>query len=78
MATTTNAVSPEPGPPDSPCVGICQLDDKQLCTGCGRTLGEIAEWSSASDRRRWQIRDAAAERLSIIAARFPDSGSAPQ
>lgn len=30
--------------PVSPCVHICQLDDKGLCVGCLRTLDEITCW----------------------------------
>jgi predicted Fe-S protein YdhL (DUF1289 family) len=39
----------------SPCVDICRLDAQGLCIGCRRTLGEIAEWSQASDARRLDI-----------------------
>jgi uncharacterized protein len=39
----------------SPCINICQLDAQGLCTGCRRTLDEIAEWSSASEARRREI-----------------------
>jgi predicted Fe-S protein YdhL (DUF1289 family) len=39
----------------SPCVNICRLDGQGLCIGCRRTLGEIAEWSQASDARRLEI-----------------------
>jgi hypothetical protein len=39
----------------SPCINICRLDAQGLCIGCRRTLGEIAEWSTASDARRLQI-----------------------
>jgi hypothetical protein len=39
----------------SPCVNICRLDAQGLCIGCRRTLGEIAEWSQASDARRLEI-----------------------
>jgi len=40
-----------PGTPvPSPCVGICRLDDAGAsCTGCGRTLDEVAKWSGATD-----------------------------
>ena len=38
----------------SPCVNICRMKDG-LCEGCGRTLGEIAEWSVATDDRRLAI-----------------------
>jgi predicted Fe-S protein YdhL (DUF1289 family) len=40
----------------SPCVNICRMQDG-LCEGCGRTLDEIAEWSSATDERRRAILD---------------------
>ncbi|WP_423604979.1 DUF1289 domain-containing protein [Sphingomonas sp. MS122] len=39
---------------ESPCVSICRMKDG-LCEGCGRTLDEIAEWSSATDARRRAI-----------------------
>ena len=41
---------------ESPCIGICTLDQQSgLCTGCARTLGEIAEWASASRARQEEI-----------------------
>lgn len=47
----------------SPCIGVCQLDRDSICSGCGRLIGEIAEWSRAGEQRRRQIaRDAAARR----------------
>jgi uncharacterized protein len=39
----------------SPCVDVCRLDAQGLCIGCRRTIGEIAEWSQASDARRLEI-----------------------
>jgi predicted Fe-S protein YdhL (DUF1289 family) len=33
-----------------------------VCIGCGRLLGEIAEWPVASDRRRREIVGQARER----------------
>jgi predicted Fe-S protein YdhL (DUF1289 family) len=39
----------------SPCVDICRLDAQGLCVGCRRTLGEITEWSAASEARRREI-----------------------
>ena len=39
----------------SPCVSICRMQRDGFCEGCGRTLGEIAEWSLASDDRRREI-----------------------
>ncbi|PKP94230.1 MAG: DUF1289 domain-containing protein [Alphaproteobacteria bacterium HGW-Alphaproteobacteria-16] len=40
----------------SPCINICRMTGN-VCEGCGRTLGEIAEWSAATDTRRQQILD---------------------
>ena len=34
--------------PPSPCTGVCQIDaDADWCSGCHRTLDEIAAWSNA-------------------------------
>jgi len=42
----------------SPCIKICQIDQvSRLCTGCFRTLDEIASWSSYDDTRRQAIMD---------------------
>lgn len=31
--------------PPSPCIGVCRIDPASgLCTGCARTLQEIADW----------------------------------
>ena len=58
-----NEPSPEPVP--SPCQDICRLDQAGLCVGCGRTLGEIEEWSRAGRERRLEIRAAARVRLGL-------------
>ena len=40
----------------SPCVDRCNLDtDKLLCTGCFRTLGEIAGWIDMDDEGRLAV-----------------------
>ena len=40
-------------PPASPCVARCVIDESSdLCTGCARSLDEIASWGSASDEFR--------------------------
>jgi len=40
----------------SPCIGICRLDrDTRFCLGCFRTAREVAEWTTADNRRRLQI-----------------------
>jgi uncharacterized protein len=40
----------------SPCVKFCVLDPAcGLCSGCGRSLDEIAQWSSLSEAERGRI-----------------------
>ena len=40
----------------SPCVGVCRLDSGTgLCTGCMRTLDEIALWPAAGEAERLAI-----------------------
>lgn len=40
----------------SPCINICQIDPiSSLCTGCLRSLDEIAGWASYSDQKRSDI-----------------------
>ena len=40
----------------SPCKDICRLGTyANVGTGCGRTLGEIAEWGSATASRQHEI-----------------------
>jgi predicted Fe-S protein YdhL (DUF1289 family) len=37
----------------SPCISVCQMDPAtQLCSGCYRTLEEIAAWSTLDDPQR--------------------------
>ncbi len=38
----------------TPCINICKVIDNK-CVGCGRTLDEIAKWSSMSDYQRKTI-----------------------
>ncbi|TYC63247.1 DUF1289 domain-containing protein [Rhodobacterales bacterium] len=40
----------------SPCINICQIDRKSgLCTGCLRSLDEIAGWATFTDHERLEI-----------------------
>lgn len=36
-------------PVPSPCLGICQLDERDLCIACLRSGMEIAEWGFFTD-----------------------------
>ena len=38
---------------ETPCIGVCRIDpDDGLCTGCSRSLDEIARWSSMGEVER--------------------------
>ncbi len=44
---------------ESPCVRICVVHPtEQICTGCYRTLDEIARWSRMDSSERAEIMDA--------------------
>lgn len=40
-----------PGVP-SPCVGVCALDEQDLCIACHRSGLEIADWGCMSDEEK--------------------------
>ena len=41
---------------DSPCINVCQIDEKKsYCTGCLRTLEEISNWQSYSEKKKKYI-----------------------
>jgi predicted Fe-S protein YdhL (DUF1289 family) len=45
-----------PQPIQSPCTGVCTIDQVTgLCTGCGRTIDEIARWAQMPDDERQRI-----------------------
>lgn len=40
----------------SPCIKVCVMNPAAgICSGCGRTLDEIARWGSMSDTERARI-----------------------
>jgi hypothetical protein len=36
-------------------MNICVLDATRVCTGCGRTLDEIARWGRMSAGEQWAV-----------------------
>jgi predicted Fe-S protein YdhL (DUF1289 family) len=38
--------------PDSPCTGVCRLDDDGVCAGCARTGEQIRRWRELSPAQR--------------------------
>ena len=50
----------------SPCTKVCTIDPRSgLCGGCGRTLGEIAQWMSLDEGERGRIMRELPQRLEI-------------
>ena len=48
----------------SPCIKICALDPQAgICSGCGRTLDEIARWGGMEESERLRIMQSLAARL---------------
>ncbi|RTE67007.1 DUF1289 domain-containing protein [Amphritea opalescens] len=41
-----------PRPVHSPCIGVCALDEKDLCIACRRSGMEIAEWGVLDDAEK--------------------------
>ena len=39
----------------SPCIGLCRLNEQDMCVGCYRSIDEISCWSQASDVCKLQI-----------------------
>jgi monothiol glutaredoxin len=53
--------------PQSPCIKVCVLDSGNRCTGCLRTVGEIAAWTSMSAEAQWALIQALEDRRKIVA-----------
>ena len=41
--------------PASPCINVCVLDAGNCCTGCGRTVVEIARWGRMNPDEQWAV-----------------------
>lgn len=43
-------------PIPSPCIRLCRIDEeKQVCIGCLRTLGEIAAWGRYTEVEKQRV-----------------------
>ncbi|MDY6921056.1 MAG: DUF1289 domain-containing protein [Pseudomonadota bacterium] len=47
----------------SPCVGVCALDDDDLCIGCLRSGREISQWGYLDNAGKRQVLQKVAARL---------------
>jgi monothiol glutaredoxin len=53
--------------PQSPCIKVCVLGPSGRCTGCQRTLDEIASWSTMSAAQQWDVLAELADRRKQVA-----------
>ena len=49
--------------PRSPCISVCVLDEKDICTGCYRSAEEITDWFMATDEQKREVLRRARERM---------------
>jgi predicted Fe-S protein YdhL (DUF1289 family) len=54
-ASVSTAAQADRSDVPSPCRQICALDPRGICTGCLRSIEEIAEWGAATPERRREI-----------------------
>jgi|GEM_PF-383706 len=50
-------------PAISPCNNECALDSRDICTGCFRTIQEIAGWAQRTESEQRMILENCAERI---------------
>jgi uncharacterized protein len=51
---------------ETPCINVCVVDRSGYCVGCGRSLSEIASWSTLSNEARRRIMAALPQRLQTL------------
>jgi hypothetical protein len=57
---------------ETPCDKVCTLDGASgLCRGCGRTVGEIARWTTYTDAERSQVMAELPQRLRALRGGLP-------
>lgn len=49
--------------PQSPCVAVCVLDERDICIGCYRSAGEITDWFMAGSEEKREILRKSRERM---------------
>ncbi len=48
--------------PQSPCISVCVLDEKDICMGCYRSADEITDWFLCSNEKKIEVLRLARER----------------
>lgn len=49
--------------PQSPCIAVCVLDERDVCVGCYRTAEEITDWFMSSGDEKREILRKSRERM---------------
>ena len=62
----------------SPCVGICQSDEKGLCLGCLRTRDERTQWISLSSDDKQKVIKRCQQRKKRKAAKPKEKETTPE
>jgi predicted Fe-S protein YdhL (DUF1289 family) len=39
----------------TPCISVCQIDENRTCSGCGRTIDQIRDWTKYDHETRMEI-----------------------
>jgi len=39
----------------SPCIGVCQYNEEEFCSGCFRSSEEISQWSTMTKKEREKV-----------------------
>ncbi len=60
MGSKNSAVS-------SPCVGLCELNDDSICTGCYRAIEEITGWGMLDNTEKSDIIERVQKRKETLA-----------
>jgi predicted Fe-S protein YdhL (DUF1289 family) len=48
---------------ESPCIGLCKLDENRVCIGCYRTDTEIGSWMYATNQEKLHILESTKKRI---------------
>ncbi len=62
----TNVEKPLP----SPCVGVCSLDEQDICIGCYRSADEITRWSIMDNAERRDVLASSVQRADKMGMRL--------
>ncbi|WP_105604012.1 DUF1289 domain-containing protein [Cronobacter sakazakii] len=66
-------------PVPSPCLGICQSDERGYCRGCMRSRDERFNWQKMSDSQKQEVLRLCRQRmLRKLRATRPDPDEEPQ